>query len=730
MLTPGTLLGERYDIIEKIGAGGMSIVYKAKDNRLERYVAIKELREEFIKDEEFVIKFRKEALSAARLSHPNIVGIYDVVNEKDKHYIVMEYVEGKTLKEVIAAKGPFSAKVVLELGMQMVSAVKHAHSKKIIHRDIKPQNILMTQEGVLKVTDFGIAKAVDSATIVASGNAIGSVHYFSPEQAKGKYVNESSDLYSCGIVLFELSTSKLPFEADSHISIALKHINEDIPRPSIYNPEIPSALEEIILKATSKGQIDRYQNADEMIFDMKEALNNPNHKVKVAVPIQSTILMSDEESKILRDEPTKVENSTTEGIQKTLEETRDNLNDKPIKESIPPKKPVVKANNIIDDEDEDDGEISKIYKILVGAGGVLATLAVVVIVTLAIFFMGPKFSSNNKLVSVPDVEGKSYEVASRILGELKRGISIDEAGDDEGIIIYQQPRAGAKEKQNTIVKVSLEKVEVGSQVEEDNDSEDKFQIPDFYNKDQTDALTELKRLGININNVEIIPEPSDIVGLGRVISQSPMEGSEISRDDNVIIRVSTGPDDTEEITRVPSVEGLSVEEARDKLSTFNLTLNILGEEYSETVETGYIINQNTMVGEELPEGSRIGVVVSKGKEEIEPTPTPEPSEEPTPTEEPQASEEPEATKEPVPSEEPTQEATMNYMLELPVDVEEKDSYHVVVNFNSTYNVFDGVVGKDDFPINLNLKGTGNGNIITVAFDGVVKYVQNIDFEEE
>ena len=238
MLTPGTLLGERYEIIKKIGAGGMSIVYKAKDNRLQRYVAIKELREEFVQDEEFVVKFRKEALSAASLSHPNIVGIYDVGSDKEVHYIVMEYIEGKTLKEVIATDGPFDSKTVLELGVQMVSALKHAHQKKIIHRDIKPQNILLTNDGVLKVTDFGIAKAVDSSTIVATGNAIGSVHYFSPEQAKGKYVNESSDLYSCGIVLFELATKRLPFEADSHISIALKHINEEFPRPSSINPEI------------------------------------------------------------------------------------------------------------------------------------------------------------------------------------------------------------------------------------------------------------------------------------------------------------------------------------------------------------------------------------------------------------------------------------------------------------------------------------------------------------
>lgn len=720
MLTPGTLLGERYDIIEKIGAGGMSIVYKAKDNRLERYVAIKELREEFIKDEDFVLKFRKEALSAARLSHPNIVGIYDVVNEKDKHYIVMEYVEGKTLKEVIEAKGPFSSKVVLELGMQMVSAIKHAHSKKIIHRDIKPQNILMTPEGVLKVTDFGIAKAVDSATIVATGNAIGSVHYFSPEQAKGKYVNESSDLYSCGIVLFELATKRLPFEADSHISIALKHINEDIPHPSTYNSEIPSGLEEIILKATSKGQMDRYQNADEMLFDMKEALYDPNYKIKVTPPIESTILMSDEESKILREEPTKLNTSKNSNVVKTVEikqlsEEENTQEDEDILSTT-------SGNNIIVDE-EDDEEVSKIYKVLVAVGGVLATLAVVVIVTLAVVFMGS--NSNNNMVSVPNVEGKTYKEATKILLERKLGISIDEAGDDEGIVVDQKPIAGSQQKENTIIEVNLENVEDDLETEEDTTQNNKIMMPDFYNKSQTDALTELKSMGIDINNVEIIPEPSEEIGLGRVISQIPSARAQMSEDDTVILRVSTGPDDAEKMTTVPNVEGLSVEEARDRLSSFNLVLTISSEEYHDTIEAGYIISQRNREGQELPEGTKIGVVVSKGLEEPTPTPTPtpEPTETPIPTEEPIPSEQP------LPSEEPDKEITQVYSLVLPLDAEEKDSYHVVVNFNSTHNVFDKVVSKDEFPISMKLKGKGSGNIITVAFDGVVKYVDEIDFKE-
>ncbi|MDF2878998.1 MAG: hypothetical protein K0S30_2094 [Clostridia bacterium] len=300
MITPGTILGDRYEIIEKIGAGGMSIVYKAKCHRLQRFVAIKVLREEFVKDEDFVAKFRKEALAAASLSHPNIVGIYDVGSDHDLHYIVMEYIEGKTLKELIAEEGPFESKMVLDFGMQIVSALRHAHRKKIVHRDIKPQNILVTHDNVLKVTDFGIAKAVDSSTVVATGNAIGSVHYFSPEQAKGKYVNETSDLYSCGIVLFELATKKLPFEADSHISIALKHINEEMPKPSEFNPAIMANLEQLILKASQKSQSARYQNADEMLKDMKGVAVDPHYIVRNDEVFDQTILMTNTETEYIR----------------------------------------------------------------------------------------------------------------------------------------------------------------------------------------------------------------------------------------------------------------------------------------------------------------------------------------------------------------------------------------------------------------------------------------------
>ena len=685
MLTPGTLLGERYEVIEKIGAGGMSIVYKAKDNRLQRYVAIKELREEFVEDEQFVAKFRKEALSAASLSHPNIVGIYDVGSDKDLHYIVMEYVEGKTLKEVIAEKGPFPAKTVLELGMQMVSALKHAHSKKIIHRDIKPQNILLTNEGVLKVTDFGIAKAVDSSTIVATGNAIGSVHYFSPEQAKGKYVNESSDLYSCGIVLFELATKKLPFEADSHISIALKHINEEIPRPSQFNGSIPKNLEDLILKATSKGQLERYQNADEMLCDMKGILQNPNYEIKSSALSEHTILLSSADTQLLREQS-----------KETGSESSSDNPDYGIYEE---------QTGFLSDEEDEDEDVSKMYKILVGVGGVFATLALVVVVTLAIFFWIPSLGKNANMVAVPSLQGKTYEEATQILKERKLEIKLAEGSSEEGVVIDQKPAAGKQAKKNSTVEVSLE--------QEGKDTPDNtvVTLPDFTGQDQREALAQIKELGLDISAVDIRPQPDEKIELGKIISQTPVGGSEVATGDPIVFYVSSGSESKVVMTRVPNIEGKSAEEAKAVLEQFNLALGSQKMEASDTVPEGIIIKQALAAGTEIEEGQSINVTVSTGPA----TPSPEPSVEPSPE----------------PSVEPTTPVVMNYdySLVLPSDIPEKDSYHVLALFNETQTVFDATVTKNQFPINISLSGTGTGNKITVLFDGEIKYTDKIDFDE-
>ena len=273
----GKVLGGRYEIINKIGNGGMATVYRATDLVLKRYVAVKILRDEFTTDEEFIRRFETEAQSAARLTHPNIVSIYDVGVDNGVYYIVMELIQGKTLKEIIVEeRGPLPWKWSVNVAIQIASALEMAHKNNIIHRDIKPHNIIITEDGIAKVTDFGIAKAVSNSTITAFGTTIGSVHYFSPEQAKGGYTDAKSDIYSLGVVMYEMLTGKVPFDADTSVSVALKHMQEDPVPPMEINPNIPKAVNDIILKAMQKEPMARYQTATAMLRDLAQALKNPD----------------------------------------------------------------------------------------------------------------------------------------------------------------------------------------------------------------------------------------------------------------------------------------------------------------------------------------------------------------------------------------------------------------------------------------------------------------------
>lgn len=702
MLTPGMLLGERYEIIEKIGSGGMSIVYKAKDRRLQRYVAIKELREEYVQDEEFVSKFRREALSAASLSYPNIVGIYDVGNEQEIHYIVMEYVEGKTLKQWIEEEGPFAPKVVLELGIQIVSALKHAHQKKIIHRDIKPQNILVTPEGVLKVTDFGIAKAVDSSTIVATSNAIGSVHYFSPEQAKGKYVNESSDLYSCGIVLFELATKCLPYESDSHITIALKHINDEFPKPSTINPEIPENLENIILRATCKNQANRYQDADEMLRDMNGVLKNPYYKVVVPNNLlEQTILLSDEEIQLLRN---------SENTQETSQEEKTETEKSNYKSSEPTKS-IYKAQPKLEDDDNGE-EVSMLYKIIVSAGGVLATLTLVIILTLACAFWIPSLTQE-KLYSVPNVVDLTYVEAETLLRKSHLGISVVSVETDKvatGTIIRQDPLAGTTVKKNTPVEiqVAIEKV-VEDEPEEILPEE--VDVPNLSALTINEVTNLLNENHLTIGKVTYEYHPS--AKLGEVIDQNPSYGTSVAVGSEVALVISKGQKEVETQIITPNLYGYTVAEAKVALNGMKLSLGKQTEaESSEPV--GTIIDQSIESGSTIAAGTKINVVVSSGIKE------PEIIEEPTePVEPPVEETMPDETPtEPVEPEAPVL-TTQSISVNLPSDIAVKDNYHVVAKLtldNGTSSTQEMEVAKDSFPVTFNFEGTGTG-IVNIFIDG-------------
>ena len=570
MLQRGTILSNRYEIIERIGAGGMSIVYKAKCNKLQRYVAIKVLREEFASDEEFVSRFRVEAQSAASLSHPNIVSIYDVGYEDNTHYIVMEYIHGKTLKQMIEEEAPFTSSKVLNVALDIASALQHAHKKNIIHRDIKPQNILITDEGVLKVADFGIARAVDSSTVVTTGNAIGSVHYFSPEQARGGYVDKTSDIYSLGIVMYEMGTKTLPFEGESPVTVALKHINEEIPSPRSINNQLSPSLEDIILKATQKKPENRYKNVDEMIKDMEQSIQQPNGSFVKIPDIENspTIQMSERDMKLLRGDK---KNNINEELDKT--------------EELP--------------EEKDPKEK------WVTAGAVFTAFILMIIISL----IGIKFIKDYlepKVVAVPSLVNMDVDDAKELLEEKELILKVSEETyhDEipEGKIIMQDPEEGTIINLNSEVEVIVSK---GIQT---------IEVPNVENRDYDYAESMLEDLGFNIRRD---PQYNDSVDENIVFSQEPKAGTMLKAGETVTLTVSLGPEIKTVV--VPNLLNLTEQAAKNQLQNSGLDIGQITYIPHSEVEKGYVVSQSVQAGETVKEGYKIGFVVSEGKEETEDT---------------------------------------------------------------------------------------------------------------
>ncbi|TCO78983.1 Stk1 family PASTA domain-containing Ser/Thr kinase [Marinisporobacter balticus] len=552
----GKILGDRYEIIEKIGGGGMALVYKAKCNLLNRYVAVKILRREFTSDEEFIQSFRKESQAAASLSHPNVVNIYDVGNdENDIYYIVMEYVKGKTLKKIIKERGPLSTNEIIDIGKQISLGLQHAHNNHIVHRDIKPHNILITDDGRVKVTDFGIARAVTSSTVTNTGNIIGSVHYFSPEQARGGYIDEKSDLYSLGIVLYEMATGKVPFEGESPISVALKHINEDIIPPSLINEYIPEALEDIIMKATQKDQSKRYNSTKEIHEDLEQTLIQPG----------GSFVKFEEDD----DSPTQVI-------------------------------PVIKNEDIqLNDGFESKKSKKSNRTIVLGA---IATAFV-----LAILFTGLVFYLKDKLIipekAIPSVIGKSYEEGKNNLENLGFGVELAaERNSDQyekGYIIEQDPVAGEIRKAGYTLKLTVSK---GPELVE---------VPSFTNKNINEIGYMLDNAGLEEGKVQY---DYNALPSGIIISQSPEARKEVAKGSEINFVVSQGP----EIRTIlmPNLVGEMIEKAKNTLETSGLKLEKIEEKFDDTVEKDIVISQSVKAGSEIEERKVINLVVSKGPEEV------------------------------------------------------------------------------------------------------------------
>ena len=549
----GRLLGSRYEIIKKIGNGGMAMVYQAKDQVLNRYIAVKILRDEFTTDQEFIKRFEVEAQAAASITHPNIVSVYDVGREENLYYIVMELIQGKTLKEIIIEEeGPLPWKWSVNIAIQIASALEVAHKNSIVHRDIKPHNIIITEDGIAKVTDFGIAKAVSNSTITAFGTTIGSVHYFSPEHARGGYTDAKSDLYSLGVVMYEMLTGKVPFDADTPVSVALKHMQEEPENPSKLNENIPQAVNDIILKAMRKDTNLRYQNATEMLNDLKKALKNPdgdfvdNEEYEEDMPTRK-ISIKDIEEEAKKADKKKKQNKFIVFIKKH------------------------KGLSIF---------IGLILLFAISLGGTIAYSRL----------------TDPKEVSMPNLVGVSKEDAKKATEEL--GLVLEVSSEEynseyaAGYIISQEP----KYSEINIKEGSIIKVVVSKGIEE-------AIIPKVTGMSKEEAIKAIEEAKLKY---EIIEEESKKIEAGYVISQETDPNTKVYAGDTLVIHISTGV----KKVAVQSVIGKTEEEAKNTLTSLGLSVNVNYEEDSSK-DNGVVLKQSIDSGKEVEEGTSITITVNK-----------------------------------------------------------------------------------------------------------------------
>ena len=589
----GKILGGRYEIIEKIGEGGMAEVYKAKCHLLNRYVAVKILKPEYAKDETFVKRFRREAQSAAALTHANIVSVYDVGTEGDINYIVMELLESKTLKDYIEEHGAMPSDLVLKISAQIASALETAHKAHIIHRDIKPQNIVLNKNMVAKVTDFGIAKItnVPSATITSFGSTMGSVHYFSPEHAKGGYTDEKSDIYSLGVVMYEMATGKLPFDADSPVSVALKQIQEDPVPPIDVNPNVSPALNQIILKALQKSTALRYQTATEVISDISQALLRPNSLI--LRPASSVEAGATQVIPILgnNEAPEAVPNlRTREPRRANVISTREAMKEElPIEDSK-------SDEDISEGPKKKDPKKSKKNKIII-ISIIAAVVVIGAIVGILVYNNSKKQAEENKEIEVPNLVGRVYD---EVVEEYsKQGIEIIKdkveysSEQPEGSVISQTPEKGTKTKDKKI-KVVVSK------------GQKMVEVPDVTGKDIKVATYELEdTLGFKIEREDVVSEK---IASGIIISQDVKKGETLPYGSTIKLQVSKG--DGKETVVVPNVLGKTEADAKSALEALGLTVSV---KYSEdkTKSNGVVIAQSYPQNQTLKQGTLVEITVNK-----------------------------------------------------------------------------------------------------------------------
>lgn len=627
MLKSGMIIAERYEILGKIGTGGMADVYKAKDHKLNRFVAVKVLKAEFREDTTFIRKFRSEAQAAAGLTHPNIVNVFDVGDDEGLYYIVMELIEGITLKEYISKKGKLSIKEATSIAIQVSMGLETAHSHGIVHRDVKPQNIIISTDGKVKVTDFGIARAASSNTI--SSNVMGSVHYSSPEQVRGGYSDEKSDIYSLGITLYEMVTGKVPFDGDTTVAIAIKHLQEEMVAPSVYTPELPYSLEQIIYKCTQKSVDRRYNKMEDVIADLKHSLIDPQGDFVKLTSVDNdakTVIISDEELGTIKHTPKQKLRAEVEELEKEV--YADDFEDGDEEEEEEYRRRKERRERQKRKRKRGPGRGVTIAALILGAVLLIGIVVVIIKSTGLLEKKEPAANGNqqkqeeqsDKMVAVPDLTGKTEAEAKELANSLHIGVQMigEEASNQEkGRISSQDIPAGTEVQEYSTLKYYISK---GAQ---------EVTIPDIDGKTGIEAQQLLEDLGLQ---VEIQKEYSDLdeegyilVDPGYAYSVSPEPGATAKSGDKVTLVISRGLDYGEGVeVEIPSVVGLTEDEAVTTLGKF-LLIDIQ-QQQSADVAAGEVISQTPepySYGD--PDTTNIAIVVSSGNQ------PPSDTEEPTGT---------------------------------------------------------------------------------------------------
>ncbi len=619
MIKVGTILGDRYEILEKVGVGGMAEVFKGKDHKLNRYIAVKVLKEEFRENDGFVKKFKEEAQAAAGLAHPNIVNVYDVGDENGIYYIVMELVEGITLKSYIERKGHLTVKEATSIAIQVSAGLEVAHNNQIVHRDIKPQNIMISREGKVKVTDFGIAKATTSQTTTSS--AMGSVHYASPEQARGGYVDHRSDIYSLGVVLYEMVTGRVPFDGDTAVAVAVKHLQDPIVLPSTYNQEISYSLEQIIVKCMEKSPDRRYQDMEDLIADLKQSLMTPEEDFVKRVDLDSqakTVVMKKETTSKVK---------AARKVETVREEEEEDEEDE-----------------YEEDEDDEEEELSPTIERIMTIAGV--ALAVIIVVVMLLFFsrmlgLGEKKNeeADNEqqteevdgsedgedgeedrvnTVVMPNLLGKTMTEAKTELANL--GISITLSGSEasseykENQIMRQNIKAGERTAVGSTVEVVTARAGTGTTAE-DSDTEkpqekkEQATVPNVVGQTEANARSALEAAGLKVGSVT--EANSDTVQEGYVISQGMTANTQVERESSVNLVISKGPNKV----KVTDVIGHEESRATNELQGDGFKVAVK-DVYTDEMRQGLVVSTSPEKGTPVDPGSTITISVSRGREQV------------------------------------------------------------------------------------------------------------------